>query len=136
MARKTLRYTVPDEGRDRGKVFVITEMPASQAEKWAIRAFMAAAATGAEIPDDLAAMGMAGLFRLGSEALSKIPFEQAEPLLDEMMGCVQIAPNPGNPSVVRGLIEDDIEEIATRVRLRTQILQLHVGFSAAGATSI
>lgn len=134
MARKTLRYTVSDAGRDQGKVFVITEMPASQAEKWAIRAFMAAASTGAEIPDDLSAMGMAGLFRLGSEALAKIPFALAEPLLDEMMGCVQIAPSAGNPNVVRGLIEDDIEEVATRARLRTQILQLHVGFSAADAS--
>ena len=134
MARKTLRYTVGDAGRDQGKVFVITEMPASQAEKWAIRAFMAAAGAGAQIPDDLHAQGMAGLFRIGSEALAKIPFELAEPLLDEMMDCVQIAPSPANPSVVRSLIEDDIEEVATRVRLRTQILQLHVGFSAADAS--
>ena len=29
MARKTLRYTVEDQGRDLGKVFLLTEMSAS-----------------------------------------------------------------------------------------------------------
>ena len=34
---------------------------------------------------------------------------------------------------IRDLIEDDIEEVATRLRLRKEVLELHVDFSTAGA---
>jgi len=57
--------------------------------------------------------------------LLKIPFEAAKPLLDEMMGCVQIVPSP---NVKRPLIEDDIEEVKTRLMLRKAIWDLHMDF--------
>lgn len=135
MARKTLIYTVQDEGRDIGKCFSLTEMPASQAERWAIRAFLAMAKGGIEIPDGLEQSGMAGIAKVGLGLLLKIPPEDALPLLDEMMGCVQFVPNPSNRNVVRALIEDDIEEVITRFKLRKEVFGLHVDFSKAGATS-
>src|SRR5690242_21778037 len=51
--RKTLRYTVAEEGRDKGKTYLLTEMSASQAEMWAARAFLAMANNGIEIPAQL-----------------------------------------------------------------------------------
>lgn len=135
MARKMVTYTEQAEGRDKGKTFVLTEMSASQSERWAIRAFLALAQSGVEIPDSVASSGFAGLFQIGTDALAKIPFSIAEPLLDEMWSCVQIMPNVAQPGVVRGLIEDDIEEIATRIKLRAQTLKLHSGFLSAGDTS-
>ncbi|MDR0480005.1 MAG: hypothetical protein LBH31_09455 [Burkholderiaceae bacterium] len=132
MARKTVTYTA-DDGRDQGKVFVLTEMPASQAERWALRAFMALAKGGIELPDNVANMGMAGIAMLGVSALSRTPWPEAQPLLDEMFGCVQIRPNPKSPAVVRELVEDDIEEIATRLKLRMELLKLHVDFSRPAA---
>ncbi|MNL82434.1 hypothetical protein D3C87_2098140 [compost metagenome] len=48
------------------------------------------------------------------------------------MGCVQIQPSP---SVVRPLIDDDIEEVATLFHLRKQVLGLHMDFSTAAAPS-
>ena len=51
MARKVSNYTVTKEGRDLGKTFVITEMPASRAEAWATRALLALMAGGVELPD-------------------------------------------------------------------------------------
>lgn len=135
MARKTQQFRVADTGRDQGKVFVLTEMPASQAEKWAMRAFLSMAQAGTDIPDEVAALGFAGIVRLGVNALAKIPFAQAEPLMDEMMGCVQIMPSPSNPGIVRPLVEDDIEEIATRLKIRAAVLSLHSGFSIAGDPS-
>ena len=36
MARKTANVTISAAGRDQGKVFVLREMPASQAERWAL----------------------------------------------------------------------------------------------------
>ena len=135
MARKMLQYQVADEGRDKGKVFFITEMPASQAEKWAMRAFLAMAQSGVELPEGVSDLGFAGIVRMGMTALSKIPFGLTEPLMDEMMACVQFMPNAANPSIVRPLVESDIEEIATRLKIRAQVLSLHSGFSIGGDQS-
>jgi len=138
MPRKVVDYTVDTPGRDQGKVFRITEMPASQAERWAMRAFMAMGAAGVEVPENVqqnGAAGLAGMTHKLLEGISSIPFELAEPLLDEMMDCVQALPNPDDKSVVRRLVESDIEEVSTRFRLRLQILKLHADFSGADDTS-
>ncbi len=135
MPRKTLTYIVQDEGRDQGKAYLITEMPSSQGERWAIRAFLAMAKGGIELPDGIEQAGMAGIAKVGLGLLLKIPYEEALPLLDEMMGCVQFIPNPGNRSVVRPLIEDDIEDVMTRFKLRKEVFGLHVNFSLPGAKS-
>lgn len=129
MARQVLRFTVPDAGRDQGKVFVITEMPASQAERWAARAFLALSQGGTDIPDAMMDSGMAGIAKMGISLLSKMRFEDAEVLMEEMFGCVQYQPNPNKPEIVRDLIEDDIEEVKTRISLRMEIFKLHVDFS-------
>ena len=133
MARKVMTYTVPHEGRDKGKVFVITEMPATQAEKWAARAFFAMAKSDMEIPDDISSTGMAGIAALGVRAFGRMDFHDAEPLLDEMFQCVKFMPDPMKPEVVRGLIEDDIEEVRTRYELRKETIKLHINFSIPAA---
>lgn len=135
MARKAMQYQVQDSGRDQGKVFILREMPASQAEKWAVRAFLAMASNGIELPEGVEHTGFAGIAQVGLSMIGKLPFAEAEPLLDEMMGCVTYMPNPSNPSVSRALIEDDIEEVATRLKLRVAVFKLHADFSFAGALS-
>jgi hypothetical protein len=135
MARRTATVTIVEAGRDLGKVFILTEMSATQAEKWATRMLLAIGQSGVEIPDNLAAAGIAGLAVVSLRAFAGVPWHLAEPLLDEMFGCVAFQPDPARPMVVRALIEDDIEEIATRVRLREEIVSLHLGFSIAAYTS-
>jgi hypothetical protein len=130
VARKVVDVTITDEGRDKGKTFVLTEMPASQAEKWAMRLLLAltrAAKDGAgiEIPDNLIEQGMAGVAQLGVKALAGVSFAEAEFLMDEMFRCVQIR----QPAIVRALVEDDIEEVRTRFKLRVELIALHTGFS-------
>ena len=128
MARRIKDVTIDKEGRDIGKVFRIRELPASQAERWALRAFLGIAKAGIEIPDDVAAMGMAGIALMGIRALSGIDFNEAEILMAEMMSCVVFVPDASRPQVTRPLVEDDIEEIATRLQLRKEILSIHVDF--------
>lgn len=161
MARKTKAVVIEAEGRDRGKHYLLTEMAASQAEKWAVRVFLALAKAGVEVDDDTRAGGMAALAapgiaavtpssqesvdahpddkptfaRRGIQVLGRLNFADAEPLLDEMMGCVQAVPDPARPQVIRPLLESDIEEVATRALLRMEVLQLHVGFSLADIRS-
>lgn len=132
MARKSLRYTVDAEGRDKGKTFVITEMSSADAERWALKALSALVASGVEIPDDVAQGGIAAVAKMGIQAFGGIAWDRAEPLLAEMFTCIQIQPGQ-NTNVVRALIDDDIEEVATRIRLRIVTFDLHVGFSATAA---
>ena len=121
------------EGRDAGKTFHLKELPASQAERWAIRAFLALMSSGVEIPDEVAALGMAGLASLGLTALGRVKWELAEPLLAEMFTCVSYVFKPGaGEAGTRKLIEDtDIEDVLTRLMLRKEVFELHVGFSLA-----
>jgi len=137
---KTERITITADGRDKGKVFVITEMPARPAEKWATRVFIALAKAGIDVPDNIGQQGMVGIGLLTLKMISGIRFEDAEPLMDEMFRCVQIQPDPRKPEVVRPLIDngtegDDIEEVATRLRLRSEVINLHTGFSMSDALS-
>ena len=129
--RKTKEITITAEGRDRNKRFLVTEMPASQAEKWAARAFFAIGKAGFQIPDQLQDLGMAGLAVVGIGMLAKVDWKDAEPLMDEMMGCVQRV----EEHLTRPLLEDDIEEVATRGLLRSEVFELHTGFSLAAALS-
>lgn len=129
MARKTAKIVIDEDGRDKGKVFLLTEMAASKAEKWATRALLLLSRSGIDFPEDMLGSGMAGLAIYGLRALPMLNFHEAEPLLDEMWECVQIVPDPSHPQVTRPLIEDDIEEVTTRIKLRTEIFNLHVSFS-------
>ena len=132
MARKTAIVTISAEGRDKGKVFVLTELSAYEAEDWAGRALFALMNAGVEIPDNIAEAGLAGVAAMGLKAIAKLPFDSAKPLLDKMMGCIQIQ---HSPTVTRALIPDDIEEVATLLTLRKQVLGLHMDFSMAAAPS-
>ena len=131
MARKTEHVTIVTEGRDNGKVFLLTEMSATQAESWAMRVFLALASSGADIPPEYLNSGMAGVAMLGLRAMAGLKWDDANPLLVEMFGCVSIIPNPAAPNIARRLVEDDIEEVLTRISLREKVLSLHVGFSLA-----
>ena len=136
MARKTAKTVIgEDGGRDKGKAFFITEMPASKAEKWATRALLLLSRSGIDFPAELLGSGMAGIAVYGLRALPLLDFNEAEPLLDEMWDCLQIIPDLSHPNVTRPLLEDDIEEIATRIKLRTEIFNLHVSFSQPAVAS-
>lgn len=126
--RRTVLIPITHEGRDKGKTFKMTEMAASQGERWAIRAFLVLAAAGIEIPDDTVSMGLAGLAQVGMSAFARVNYEDAEPILDDMLKTVKIVPDQHHPEVLRDLIETDIEEISTRLHLRKEFLKLHLGF--------
>lgn len=122
--RKTAAITITAEGRDLGRQYLITELSASAAEDWAIRAFMAIAKGGMEIPDGVPA-SIAGIAILGFKALAGMDPTTAKPLLDEMMSCVQVLTSSG---IARKPMEEDIEEVATRLQLRKEVFELHTGF--------
>jgi len=130
MARRRATVTVATAGRDQGKQFVLTEMSAANAEDWALRAFLALARSGVEIPEDVEAAGFAGIASMGLRALGGATHGDVKPLMDEMFDlCVMRLPDPAQPLVTRPLVEDDTEEVATRLWLRSEVFKLHVDFS-------
>lgn len=141
MARKFKTVTITAEGRDKGKSFLIVEMSAYDAERWATRALLALSRAGAEVPDDALSAGSLGLVLVGLDALRKLPYEEAEPLLEEMLGCVHFVPDavktdpmsgrPATRALMRpdALNDGDIEEVTTLLQLREEAVSLHLGFS-------
>lgn len=128
MARKEKTVIIDRPGRDQGKHFLLTEMSARQGEAWGMRALLALANGGVDIPDDIAGAGLAGLAVMGVKALGNLHYDAAEPLLAEMLAQVQAIPDPMRPTVRRPLIDDDTEEVSTLLTLRREILELHIDF--------
>jgi len=135
MARRTKEVVITDDGRDKGKRFFLTEMSATQAEWWAVRVCAALVRAGIDIPDNIQEAGLAGLAAVALNTLAHLNHADARGLMDEMMECIQISPDPAHPQVHRALIEDDIEEVLTRVTLKREVLELHLGFSLRAAPS-
>lgn len=128
MARKEKVVIIDAQNRDQGKHFLLTEMSARQGEAWGMRALLALAASGVQIPEDIMGAGLAGIAFLGVQALGGVNYVTVEPLLEEMMAQVQAIPDPSRGHVRRALVDDDTEEISTRLYLRRCILELHVDF--------
>jgi len=144
MARASKLVTIDAANRDRGKVFLVTEMPPRQSEKWATRALLAVSRSNSSLgaeAGELADSGMAGLAAIGFRALSSLEFEDAEPLLDEMLSCVSFVPDPSKIDQLTQrplcfpVAPDDIEEVSTLLALRSEVIEIHTGFSPAAFLS-
>lgn len=133
MSRKQSTF-IATHGRDEGKHFLITEKDAFSAEKWAMRVTMAAMAAGVEVPDKSELQGAGGLISLALNLLARVKWETAEPLLDEMMQCVEFIPDPLKPFVKNAFLSTAIEEVQTIVELRREIIALHTDFFTRAET--
>lgn len=129
MTRKIRPHTITSEGRDRGKIYIITEMSALDGDRWATRALGAVARSGVDVPPHIMQLGMGGILAMGFKAILGMQFDEAKPLLDDLMACVtrQEEKVPDG----RPLVESDIEEILTYSLLRSEVFELHTGFSVA-----
>ena len=143
MARTTKLFEIITEGsRDKGKLFLITEASPVQGDRWAMRALFALMNVGAEMPGDDAGAGLLGLLAFVSSnpegallTLAKVKFEVAEPLLAELLTCVQLIPDKSRPDIVRRVLESDIEEITTFAALRVEVMKLHASVFPRAALS-
>lgn len=128
--RKQKPVHITAEGRDKGKTFIIKEMSASDAEWWAVRAFKGVVAAGINVPDNIRGSGMAGIAVMGLKAFADLHPRDLKDLMDEMFDCVFIQ-RDNNPNLIQKPLEEDIEEVSTRLRLREEWFELHTGFSLA-----
>jgi hypothetical protein len=146
--RKREVVVVPEwGGRDKGKHFEIQEAPALKAEKWFWRFSIVLKGTSAAIPEDLVSYGMAAMAIMTARAVNAflaadIDFVKLEPLLDELLECVNRIRNPavndrttGQPHATPLVGDDDIEEVKTIIWLRSEVLRVHSNFSLADGLS-
>jgi hypothetical protein len=141
--RQTTHVKVPEEWgkRDAGKIFQITEWSAERAEKWGIRAVLAYNRGGGQIPMDVIGGGMEAIFILGINTFlrGQMQADEVIPIIDELLECVKLIRDPnvrgadGKPIATDIVSSDDIEEIKTRLWLRSEVLRLHTNFSPADA---
>ena len=145
MSRKSQIVVVPQEwgGRDAGTHYLLTEMPAAQAEWWGVRMMLLLKGTSGEISETMAGRGMEAVAIAGLNAILSSPINPAElkPLWDEMMTCVKKVRDPsaigpdGRPIASELVGQDDINEIRTLLWLRSEVVRLHINFSPADAMS-
>ncbi len=135
MSRKTREVAISsgtkETNRDFGKKFLLTEMDAGRSERWAMRALKSLLRANPSLPDEIANGGMAGIAVAGFQALAGMEDDVVDFLMDELMSCVQRI----EPALTRKLLEEDIEEVGTRLHLKMEVFSLHVGFSLADTLS-
>ena len=126
--RRTITVTISAEGRDKGKSYLITEMDAERAEDWGFRALNAISKAVGGFPDALLDSGLSGIAAIGISAFVRSDWATIKPLIDEMFTCIKMIPVASRPDITRNLVGSDIEEVATRLKLREEVLGLHLDF--------
>lgn len=135
---KVVRVPAWEGNRDAGKLFKITEASAERAEQWGIRMLLLASGSGVQMPMDMTSRGLEGIAIIGWNVILSSIIDPAKfiPLFDELLDCVDMIRDPRHPDVVTKLVSpDDVEEVRTRLWLRSEVLELHLGFSPAAALS-
>jgi hypothetical protein len=132
MARKTCRITIDADGRDKGKTFVLTELPALDIERWTVRLVLALGKNGVSLPDVQADSGFAGIAGTLWVLIAQISPDEAETLLATMLQNLKI----DEGKITRDLVPDDIEEPETLLQIRMAWVDLHAGFFVKGGRLI
>ncbi len=135
--RRDATITIKREGRDKGGVFVIKEMPAFQGNEWFARAMQMLVRSGVDLPPDVMQHGAMGFVTLSIGSimggLGKAPWHDLKPMLDELLTCVQSYIPPGGTIALTDwrVMLTQIEEPTTFFQLYEEVLSLHLGFSVA-----
>jgi hypothetical protein len=127
--RKIITITI-DEGRDKGKKFKLTEWSAVQTERWIMRAVFGLGKAGVELPPEVLQLGAAGIAYAIATQATKMPSRLGIRLSNELMECVQIV----ETAITRSLVDEDIEDVSTLLKLKSEVLKMTFGFFAFAAS--
>lgn len=130
MARKEIPFIVEEEGRDKGKEFLITEMSAWDADSLAQDIFRSMGDSNYNsIPADVIAMGCAGLATVGLSVISASSPDVARQLRDRLISTVDIiitSEGMRQQRKVNGSL--DFEEVSTIRTLLDKVFQVNFDF--------
>lgn len=121
MGRHVKHVTIDAEGRDLGKVFILTEMPATVGKPWVMR-----------VTTLLSSIGVVDIHKLGkAESVAAVAMVLDDPALIQWRDCVKFNPAPN--MMPQAIIWDQptcqIEEISTVTLLQAMVVELHLGFT-------
>ncbi|EMW3576444.1 hypothetical protein AAEY45_004130 [Yersinia enterocolitica] len=134
MSRKQITYTVEDEGRDKGKEFIITEMSAWDAEELSEEIYRAMGhGEFNSLPADVVSMGVAGLATVGVSVLAAAPASVSRPISDRILSTVEIVMTNEGKDITRSIKPIDFEEISTIRTLKDKVFELNFGFLSLAA---
>ncbi|EMQ4317129.1 hypothetical protein AB4799_003792 [Yersinia enterocolitica] len=134
MSRKQITYTVEDEGRDKGKEFIITEMSAWDAEELSEEIYRAMGhGEFNSLPADVVSMGVAGLATVGVSVLAAAPASVSRPISDRILSTVEIVITDEGKDITRSIKPIDFEEISTIRTLKDKVFELNFGFLSLAA---
>lgn len=136
---KTKNFTIP-EGRDEGKVFKITEMPALKADEWAHKLLEQASRSGVDLKNvdvlSLDTKSMAGMIEIGAAVftiLGRIDYQTSREMKFDLLNtCVRIVPTDGKPREC--LWGDEIKDFQNFTLLAAQAIGIHIDFLKKGET--
>lgn len=129
---KQVTVVCPHDGADKGKRFVITRMSAVAADRWGRHCMQAAASSGADIAGVAQGGGIAAVAAAGIGIFAAMDPDRMDALIDQLLQCVQMQPDPANPGVLLAWdvvsAGGQIEEIPTVGWLQKEAFALHVDF--------
>ena len=125
--RKEKIITIQDRGQE--LTFKIREMSAAQLEAWLGRIAALAAGSGMQV-SDISKLGEAGTFlaEKGLAALGNIDFEEARPLLDELLGCCSRIVERIEERCTPETVDNYIFDVTTLFKLRMEAIKMNLGF--------
>jgi hypothetical protein len=134
---KTKIVTI-EKGRDKGKSFKITEMPAIQADEWAHHLLEQATLSGVDLKNvnilNLDTKSMAGMIEIGAAIITiigRIPREESRALKFDLLDrCVQIIPKAGEPRMC--MWDQEIKDFENFTILAAHAVGIHINFLEQG----
>ena len=141
LKQKTIKI---DSGEDKGKTFLLTEMPLLEADRWAwslghgmLKGGIDASGIDINAMDLKTTGGILEFAKVGIAALGNIERDTLFELLDEITRkCIRIVPDSG---IARNLVfgdgeftQSDIASAKTLNYLRMEAVKLHIDFLTDG----
>lgn len=125
---KKTKEIIIEDGRDKGKKFRITEMPAYQMDRWATRALLALGKNHKGGILAIVSMNPKDLL----DALTEADPEVIEPLSQEMLECCSFIKDGTSVALTKEFIDSIVEDWKTIGKLRWEAIQLNIGFLEQG----
>ncbi len=145
MARIKKTVAVEKDGRDKDKLFEITEMSAWDTNQWGIRCAKQLAKSGIDLPQEIVDLGIAGVVSTFKKSLiskskeadeygssfvkafmvlaAGVEEEKLFILLNDLLSCVKFKNKKGDAMDL--LIDEHIEDSSTLNLLYSEVFQLH-----------
>lgn len=120
--------------RDAGRSYLLSEMPALKAERWARHAFAAMNRNDLDVRGTVGDLGMLGFYLVGLQALAGGKILEVDDLMDEMLDHIKIVESENVARPIKG--DGDVWEITTLYTLRKELIELHMGFTFAELASM